>query len=230
MRSARSSMAALAVVAVVPLAACNAEMVGSAAVVGDHRISVEELHQQVEDMAENIEASGAQAPDMTQLQTGVLDRQVRGLLLQAEAEEVGVEVTPAQLDQQYQQQVQSQGGSQEEIDTLLAQNGFDQESFKSALHDDMLAQALIQESGGDAQALTESLTERAAAMDVQINPRFGSWEGIQLAQGTGSISQPSDDGGGQTAAPGGQPQQPQPPQQPQQPQPPQQPQEPPPGD
>src|SRR5699024_9479482 len=149
--------------------------------------------------------SGAQPPDITQLQTGVLDREVRGILLQAEAEEAGVEVSPAQVDQQYQQQVQSQGGSQEEIDTLLAQNGFDEQSCKAAPHDDMLAQAVVQQSGGDAQALTESLTERATETDVQISPRFGSWEGIQLAQGTGSISQASDDGGGQTAPPGGQP-------------------------
>lgn len=233
MRSARSSVAALAVAAVVPLAACNADMIGAAAVVGDHRISVEELHQQVEDMVDNIESAGAPVQDVGQIQSGVLDRRVRGLLLRSQAEEAGVEVTPAQVDQQYQQQVEQQmqqmggQGGQQDFDALLAQNGFDEESFKRALHDDLLAQALIQQSGGDAQALTEQLTQRAADMGVQVNPRFGTWEGIQLAPSTGSISEPAEGGGGQTGGPGGQQPQPQQPQQQPQQQPPQQPQQPP---
>jgi hypothetical protein len=191
----RVRAAALVLAAALALAACDPDEVGAAAVVGDERISVDDLHGEVLAFAEtapDVDVSG----DTTTLQQAVLERMVRHELVVLLAEREGVEVTEGDIDRFLEGFVEQQGG---DITAFLAQNGFTEESVREAVYDELAVQQLTAELGSQ-DAVFEALNEVVADVGVEVNPRYGEWNGSALERRSGSISEPV---GGETAAPQG---------------------------
>jgi hypothetical protein len=185
--SRRAVAAALCMLATVPLAACNTEQIGAAAVVGEERISVAELQEQVRDLGESL-PDGAATGDQSVVQHEILQRMIRSELIAAVARDEGVEVSEAEVDAFIEEQIRPQAPDGD-LGPLLAQNNLTEDSLRTSVRDQLVATELIARLGGE-QELIERLTEKADELGVEVSPRYGRWDGIVLEQSSGSISTP----------------------------------------
>jgi foldase protein PrsA len=106
---------AAAGLAVLLLAGCgdSPTRAGSAAVVGDERITTEELQEVVDRGLSDPEAEQQFGADRADYQRQVLNRMVRALLLEEAAEQEGVEVTQGDVDEQLGEFAEQAGGREE---------------------------------------------------------------------------------------------------------------------
>jgi parvulin-like peptidyl-prolyl isomerase len=186
--SRRALRAVLCAVAAVSLAACNTEQIGAAAVVGDTRITVAELQEQVSELADSLPDSAGAIGDQSTAQHTILERMIQSMLLAAVAADEGVEVSEAEIDALIDEQVTSQAPDGD-IGPLLAQNNLTETSLRPFVRDQLTATKLIDELGGQ-EELVQVLTEKAGEIGVTVSPRYGTWNGVVLEQSSGSISEP----------------------------------------
>jgi SurA-like N-terminal domain len=179
----------LFVVAAVSAAACsNTDQIGAAAVVGDDRITVAELQQEVRDLADSLPDSAGATGDQSTAQHAILERLIQSELIAAVAADEGVEVSDADVDTFIEEQVVAQA-PEGDIGPLLAQSNLTETSMRSFVRDQLTADELIEQLGGQEQ-LINALTEKADEIGVTVSPRYGTWEGVTLEQSSGSISEP----------------------------------------
>jgi SurA N-terminal domain len=186
--SSRVVAAVLCAAAAVPLAACSTDQIGAAAVVGDDRITVAELQDEVHDLADSLPDSTGAIGDQSAAQHAILQRMIQSELLAAVGADEGVEVSDAEVDAFIEDQVVSQAPDGD-IGALLAQNNLTETSLRAFVKDQLIATELIDRLGGQEQ-LIEALTEKADEIGVTVSPRYGTWEGVVLEQSSGSISEP----------------------------------------
>ena len=191
----RVSAAALAAAAALALTACDTQQIGAAAVVGDERISVVQLQDEVVAFTDSLPEAQAATGDSAALQQALLERKIRHELLSVLAEQEGIEVSEADVDRFLADFAAQQGG---DLSAFYAQNGFTPESVRPAVQDELVRQELLRTLGSD-EAIFQRLDEVAQEVGVEVNPRYGSWNGAALDRTTGSISEPAD--GTETAAP-----------------------------
>lgn len=180
--SRRVAAVASSAVLAVALAACDTDQVGAAAVVGGERITVAELQEHTREVAEvtGSEATGEQA----ELQRGVLNRMISFRLNEQVARDAGITISEAEIDQFIADQLVAQTPDGD-ITPILAQNLLTEETLRDAVH-----QALtISEIGGN-EAYSQAISATAEEVGVEINPRYGEWDGVQVVQASGSISEP----------------------------------------
>ena len=182
MRVLRSSVLALVgALSVALLSACGVS--GTAATVGDETITIGEVQGEVIEYSESLDEELPVTGDLGAVQSEFLTRQINHLLLTELAEREGVTITPAEVDELYDEL----GGSPEEIDSLRAQFVYTDDGLRRALEDELRIRALTPIVGDIETAVDELATEVA----VEVNPRYGTWEGIRVVPGTGSISVPA---------------------------------------
>jgi peptidyl-prolyl cis-trans isomerase SurA len=179
-----AAVASSAVLALV-LAACDADQVGAAAVVGGDRITVAELQdhtREVLDVSPDADITGNQA----ELQRGLLNRMISFRLGEQVARDTGVTISEADIDAFIAEQLipQTPDG---DLTPLLAQNSLTEETLRDAIR-----QVLTIEELGGSEAYTQAITTAAEEVGVEVNPRYGSWDGIQVVDQSGSISMPVD--------------------------------------
>ncbi|HEX2363230.1 MAG TPA: SurA N-terminal domain-containing protein [Jiangellaceae bacterium] len=184
----RVAAAVFCVAATVGLTACNTAEIGAAAVVGDVRITVAELQEQVRELADSLPDSAGATGDQSIAQHAILQRMIQSELLALVAAEEGVEVSEADIDAYIDEQVLSQAPDGD-IGPLLAQNNLTEDSLRDAVRDQLMAAAMTERLGGQEQ-LVEVLTAKADEIGVTVSPRYGTWNGIVLEQSSGSISEP----------------------------------------
>jgi hypothetical protein len=181
-RVLRSSVLALVgAVSAVLLAGCG--VTGTAATVGEKTITVGEVQGEVVEFSESFEEELPVTGDLGAVQSEFLTRQINHLLLTELADREGVTVTPAEVDELYDEL----GDSPEEIDALRAQFVYTEDGLRRALEDELRIRALTPIVGDIETAVGELATE----VGVEVNPRYGSWAGIRVVPGTGSISVPA---------------------------------------
>ena len=185
------------IVAGASLAACNTEQIGAAAVVGDARITVAELQEQVSELADSLPDSAGAIGDQSAAQHTILERMIQSMLLAAVAADEGVEVSEAEIDAYIDEQVVSQA-QDGDIGPLLAQNNLTETSLRPFVRDQLIATKLIEELGGQ-EVLIQAITEKADEIGVTVSPRYGTWNGVVLEQSSGSISEP-ESGSAETPA------------------------------
>jgi peptidyl-prolyl cis-trans isomerase SurA len=187
----RLMAASVAAAAAVTLTACDAEQVGAAAVVGDKRLTVTQLQDEAVQIAGDPESGMQPTGDLTQLQLTLVDRYVRHEVLAEMARGEGIEVGDADIDARIEEQYLSQA-PEDELNSLLAQNGYTDETFRTAVYDEMVVQELMGAVGGE-QAFVESFNETVDDLGVEISPRYGTWgDQLQIVPASGSISEPAD--------------------------------------
>lgn len=184
-RTALLLTAAIAAAAPLLTACGNDAHPGSAAVVGDQRITVAQLENRVDEVRE---AQRAAVPDDTQYQqilarTGTLTRDtlhsmVLDRVLHRAAQEAGVTVSRREV-QEMRGGLEEQAGGAKELETVwLQQYGVPPERLDENLRLQLEAQKLAESLGTDTSRpeFWQALSKASAELDVDLNPRYGDWD------------------------------------------------------
>ena len=189
-------MVVAAVAAVLALSGCEPRQVGSAATVGESRLSVDEVQQRVEDYAQTLPGS----PSVARVQLGPFQSRIVQLWVQHElftriAADRGITVAQSAVDAQLKT---LQGQGRQAYLGQLAQQGFTEQTVRTFVEDQLIAAKL-----GPSAAARQALQAESARARVWVNPRYGTWDGSQVTPGTGSISVPVSPTGQPTPSPAG---------------------------
>jgi hypothetical protein len=203
--SRRIVAALLTASAVVMLSACDSDEIGAAAVVGDERITIDELQDRVLDFTDSV-PDDASDVDPATLQQALLDRMIRHELLEQLARDEGIEVSEADIDTFIEEQVVGPA-PEGDITDLLAQSALTDNTLREAVRDVLIQQELVERLGGE-QAYNEALVEKSEEIGVKVSPRYGTWTEAGLEATSGSISEPDEaavdePADGSTETPGG---------------------------
>lgn len=161
-------------VAVVALAvsACEPREVGAAAVVGQERISVTDLQDDVEAYVASLPPGQRAEVATGDLQREILQLHIRRELLERLTAAHGVAVSEAEIDGAL--------GSGQQTDSPVV---------REAGYVSLAAGKLIDELGEE--GFRAELSELVDEMGVEVNPRYGEWVVDSLRAGTGSLSTPA---------------------------------------
>jgi parvulin-like peptidyl-prolyl isomerase len=176
------ALALLVLVALVALTGCGGTNV--AATVGDQTITISDLQAETQELSSLLSEEEAATADVGGLQQALLERQINHLLLSELAAREDVTVADSEVDALIRTAAEQQG--EEGIRAFQVQNGYTDEGLRRAAQDALVARAL-NERLGDVQTAVIDLADEVG---VEVNPRYGTWEGAALQPGTGSISVP----------------------------------------
>lgn len=183
--AARAIAALGSAVAAAGLVACDSDQVGAAAVVDGEQITVSELQDEVRAFHEfaGTEPTG----DQSALQRQYLNATISHMIVEEVGQDVGVSVSEAEIDQFIADEF-SALNPEGDIEQLMVENQLTEESFRRAIRDSLLFTKIAEELGGEGPA-GQRYEAVAEEMDIEVNPRYGSWEGLQLEAVSGSISE-----------------------------------------
>jgi hypothetical protein len=179
-KSNRVRMAVAAVVAGVALSGCGVQQAGTAAYVGNYRISSSELDAQVREFHKALARNG-----MTERQLGfglslpqmVLYRMANAKQFIEYGKRAGVTITQRQVDDT----VIARGGDKE-MEKILLVNGIPPSMRDDAIRAMLIQQTLVQRLGAGQdeesqnQAYRKLVEQADAAVPVRFNPRYGKWD------------------------------------------------------
>ncbi len=175
--------------AVTGLAGCGAgERLGSAAVIDGHQISTDDLQADTRAYVKTVPGA-----DTGEVQRALLQREILSRIISAAARKVGVHASPAAVAKQRDDLLPSVGGrsgllrqlAAGQSPVILAPSGIDRWFKDQVLYRRIAARLAV---GGDPQsqasvaATTKALIATGHAMDIRVNPRYGTWStrnGIQ---------------------------------------------------
>lgn len=185
---------AVATLAVTGLTGCGAqERLGSAAVIDGHQISTDDLQADTRAYVKTVPGA-----DTGEVQRALLQREILSRIISAEARKAGVHASPAAVAKQRDDLLPSVGGrsgllrqlAAGQSPTIVAPSMIDRWFKDQVLYRRIAAKLAV---GGDPQsqdsiaATTKALIAAGHAMDIRINPRYGTWstrDGVQpLASG-----------------------------------------------
>ena len=178
---------ALVLVAVLGLSGCGDSTLGAAAVVNGKVTSVDELQQDTRDYLEIVPGADAGAA-----QVAILQRIVITEVLEEVARDNGVHVRPGRIARERDDLFKSFNGRRGLVRTLA--NSQQQptvlppDDVEDWVKDRLLFNAIAEKVGGaplntsdpeSARVLEDvrkQLTEAGDSLDIEINPRYGSWD------------------------------------------------------
>lgn len=178
--------AVAALVAVLALSACGSQTAGSAALVGDTRISENELTAEVEGVLTAQGRSPEQASPGLMITT--LDRKITTELVNQLAVREGVEVTQGEIDSVLAIYAERAGSAQEFEDYLLGQDVAPTQIpgiIRLNLQVEKLGQIIAPGQAADVQSLAvfQSAAQLSEEIGVEVSPRYGTWDAANLAVG-----------------------------------------------
>ncbi|MDT0571611.1 SurA N-terminal domain-containing protein [Streptomyces sp. DSM 3412] len=186
-----------AITAAAPLlTACGGDAhPGAAAVVGDDRITVAQLENRVNDVRAAQRAASTDESQYQQVvaQSSALTRNtLNGMVLEKvldqALEDAGVTVTRKEV-QQYRSGLEKEAGGAEALEAAYLQRySVAPEQLEDSLRSDVEVQKLATALGADLNSqeggtiFWKALSEASEKLDVDLNPRYGSW-GVDKASG-----------------------------------------------
>ncbi|MFF5446970.1 SurA N-terminal domain-containing protein [Streptomyces sp. NPDC012888] len=186
-RTALSVSAALLVAAPL-LSACSGETrPGTAAVVGGERITTSALQARVNDVREAQGRSDNAAQlvaNSGRLERVKLSKMIQLRVLERAAEDAGITVSPKEIEDVRKGQLEQSGGERQLEELLLAQRV---PLAPGQLDEEIRFQLLfakLSERFGEEKVL-EPLAAAARKLDIEVNPRYGSWDVQQITVGDG---------------------------------------------
>ncbi|MCX4823633.1 SurA N-terminal domain-containing protein [Streptomyces sp. NBC_01142] len=191
-RTALTVSAALLVAAPL-LAACGSEAhPGAAAVVGGQRIEVSTVQAKVAD----VRAAQERSPQAAQLikDSGRLGRAklydlIVDQVVQKAADDAGVKVSRKDIQDGRAALAQQSGGEDQLAAMYLQQRGVAPDQLDDVVRRDVLVAKLATALGATnspegQQKLNEAFTAAARSLDIDVNPRFGTWDDQKLELGS----------------------------------------------
>ena len=178
--------AALALVAVLALSACGTQPAGSAAIVGDTRISESDLSAEVD----SVLAAQGRTPEQASpgLMITTLDRRITTELVDQLAEREGIVVDEGEIDSVLAIYAERAGGAQEFQDYLVGQDVAPDQIpgiIRLNLQVEKLGQIFAPEQTPEVQSLAvfQSAAQLSQEIGVDVSPRYGTWDAANLAVG-----------------------------------------------
>lgn len=164
------------------LAACGPTLSGSAAVVGEQRLTDSDLAQTTSQLTEKLGI-----PESPQVSQAVLSRWIVGELVDEMAARKGVDVTKGDVDAAVAAEVERAGGA-EALEQGALQAGVLPEAIPEVVRTTLLVEVLSKGTitGDDPTGQTGLLTQIQQLSDEispQVSPRFGTWDAQQLSVG-----------------------------------------------
>jgi len=180
----KTSVALLAGLGMLALAACGGQQPGAAAIVGETSITETQLNSNLQTV---LAAQGRTADDASYAMTvTALDRMITTELVDQLAADLDVQVTQGEIDAVIAAYVEQAGGEQELQDFLLQQDVAASE-IPGLLRLNLLVEKLgmlIDPQGTpetQSMAVFQIASVFADEVGVTVNPRFGGWDGPNLA-------------------------------------------------
>jgi hypothetical protein len=168
---------------------------GQAAVSQDFRVAQSEVAQDVSQVLADQGLPPGEPP--AGLASATAERLVQTRLIESYAALNGFELTRAQVEQGL-VQLATENGGQDALNDLALQSGIPISGLEATVRTNLLVTAIGEKlnPSGDAQAKGEStrvaLSEYSDAIDVEVSPRYGTWDDAQLSIVPGSsVSEPS---------------------------------------
>jgi hypothetical protein len=168
---------------------------GQAAVSTDFRIAQSEVADDVSQVLSDQGQPPGEPP--AGLASATTQRLVQNRLIESYAALNGIELTRAQV-QQGLEQLATENGGKEALNNLALQSGIPISGLEGTVRTNLLVTAIGEKlsPAGDAQAKGEAtrvaLTEYSDAIDIEVSPRYGTWDDAQLSIVPGSsVTQPS---------------------------------------
>ncbi|HCA86790.1 MAG TPA: hypothetical protein DEQ61_15645 [Streptomyces sp.] len=188
------TLTAAALVAASPLlAGCGADAhPGAAAVVDGDRITVSQLQEQVRDVRD-AQRESPQADQLVKgtgrLNRATLNSMIFDKVLARAAKDAGVSASRADVQQARSQAEQAAGGPARLRDMWLQQYAIGPDQLEATLRNQVLIEGLSARLGADRsspegqQKVVGALQQASGAMQVRVNPRYGSWDDEKVLLG-----------------------------------------------
>ncbi|MEV1045330.1 SurA N-terminal domain-containing protein [Streptomyces sp. NPDC049916] len=191
-RTALSVLAATLLAAPILSACGNQAHPGAAAVVGGERIEVSAVQAQAADVRSAQEGS-PQADELVnksgQLNRAKLHGLIFGRILDRAAEDAGVTATRKEVQQMRIANRAQLGGEEQLRAMLLQQRWVAPDQIDADMRQEVLLPKLARALGADLgtpagqQVVGEALTKASKALDIDVNPRFGTWDDQKMQLG-----------------------------------------------
>jgi len=170
------------VLAGVVLSGCGQTLAGSAAVVGDARLTDAQLSETVSTLAQELGIENS-----AQVSQAVLSRWMVSELVDQLAQDRGVTISKGEVDAAIAQESESAGG-REAFEQGALQAGVLPADIADAVRTSLLIEKLAQSTATDEDpsgqtGLITQVQLVSLELDPQVSPRFGTWDEEQLAVG-----------------------------------------------
>lgn len=179
-RRAIRLVAVVAVVAGLFVSGCGQTKAGAAALVGDQRISIDELSHSVAATARAAEQQQLRITDRASLVRGVLSREIIAVILEEAASQQGITVTRGDVDAQM-----SALGGREQVEKHALRRAVPPGEVRDYVRHQIMQQQLAKEMGGGSPqqqqtALVDYLRKVAGDLGVTVSPRYGQFDQQRL--------------------------------------------------
>lgn len=175
----------------VVLSGCGQTLSGSAAVVGEERLTDSQLSQTTTQLTEKLGID-----ENPQVSQAVLSRWMVAELVTELASRKGISVTKGDVDAAIADETERAGG-QEALEQSALQAGVLPETIPDVVRTSLLIEAIskVTVTGDDPtgeSGLLVQVQQLSAELDPQVSPRFGTWDAQQLSVGAlpDDLSQP----------------------------------------
>lgn len=180
----------VAIVAVFALTLTGCSQMDDAASVGDTQISLDQLQTQVDSiLAERakVDTSQMQLQDGEELTRSQLSFLISNVIIEAIADDAGIEISKSDLDA-YKIEIYQNIGGEEMLPSVLVNAAIAPEGLDAALRRDLILQKLTtaaSEAGSDDAAVNSLIqklfNDKANELKISINPRYGVWDAETLS-------------------------------------------------
>lgn len=178
---------ALILVSVVALTGCS--QVDSAATIGDEKITIAALQDQVDLILaerEGIDTTQMSLESGEALTRSQLSYMISNLIINEVAKEEKIEIDQAEIDA-YKIEIYANIGGEENLPNVLVSASIPSTSLDNVLRRDLILRKIT--DGAIASGVSEAevndliqkiVTDKATALSVEVNPRYGIWDASSL--------------------------------------------------
>lgn len=180
----------ITLVALIALSISGCSQVDNAATVGDTKISLDELQSQVDSILaerDKVDTSQMQLQEGKDLTRSQLSLLISNVIIDAIAEDAGIQVSKSDLDA-YKSEIYQNIGGEEMLPSVLVNAAIAPEGLDAALRRDLILQKLgkaATDSGSDDAAVNQLIqklfTDKAKELTITVNPRYGVWDAETLS-------------------------------------------------
>lgn len=174
-------------IAALLLSSCS--QVNSAVTIGDEKITISQLQDQVDLIL--AERDGVDISQMTlesgeELTRAQLSYMISNLIINQVAKEEDIKIEQAEIDA-YKLEIFANIGGEENLPNVLVSAAIPSTSLDSVLRRDLILRKITEAaiaSGVDQAEINDLIqkivTDKAAALTVEVNPRYGIWDAKTL--------------------------------------------------
>jgi hypothetical protein len=180
-------LALILALATIFMAGCS--QVNSAATIGDRKIALDDLQTQVDLILlerEGVDTSQMQLESGEALTRSQLSYMISNIIIEELAKDQKIEITPSELES-YKAQIFANIGGEANLPSVLVNASIPSTALEEVLRRDLVLRKISEKesaAGADqasVNALIQSLvTEKANALKVVVNPRYGTWDAENL--------------------------------------------------